>query len=93
MGKDKRRDLRSYRTKAARFKERCRRMKAPCYLCHEPIDYDLHPSDRMAFSADHVDPIGAGGHILGTLLPAHRSCNSRRNKGDKERDMPTTRRW
>ena len=52
-----------------------------CQICHEPVDRELDPQDRMAATLDHVVPRSM------TLFPddsptnlrlAHRSCNSRR---------------
>lgn len=52
-----------------------------CQICHEPVDRELDPQDRMAATLDHVVPRSL------TLFPddspanlrlAHRSCNSRR---------------
>lgn len=52
-----------------------------CQICHEPVEPDLDPQDRMAATLDHVVPRSL------TLFPddspqnlrlAHRSCNSRR---------------
>lgn len=62
------------------LKRQCRKINAPCWLCGEPIDYNADWKDPLSFTADHVDPIANGGHMLGELKPAHRSCNSRRGK-------------
>lgn len=47
-----------------------------CVFCNMPIDKRLKAPDPMSPSADHIDPIAAGGHNLGPLQPAHLGCNS-----------------
>lgn len=91
--KDKRRDLRAYRNKSEALKRKAKRLGLPCWLCGEAIDFDAPYTDRRSFTADHVDPLAVGGHIVGVLKPAHRGCNSARGKGDKEKRIPTTRVW
>jgi 5-methylcytosine-specific restriction endonuclease McrA len=69
-----------------------------CMLCHGtygPILYRddiggdrwyLHP---RAATADHIVPvIEGGGHALSNLRPAHRSCNSRRNRSLRMHEVP-----
>lgn len=84
--KDKRRDLRSYRRKVAAAKARARASKEPtyCWVCKTEIDLDLPYHHRFAFTLDHITALAKGGHILGPALPAHRSCNSARGKGDRQ---------
>lgn len=91
--KDPRRDLRAYRHKAAALKARTKARGDVCWLCGEGFDWSLPYTDRLSFTADHVNPISKGGHIVGELRPAHRACNSRRNDGRHEVKLPTTRRW
>lgn len=91
--RDPRRNLQSYRNARAALKAKTKKHGLTCWLCHEPFDWSLHPSERMAWTADHVTPLAAGGHITGPLKPAHRACNSRRNDGRGEARVPTTRRW
>lgn len=94
--KDKRRDLRSYRAKVAQAKARALKSDTPtlCWLCKRPIDMSLPYQDRWAFTLDHVEALANGGHITGTLLPAHRACNSARGKGDKQNPIQgATRDW
>lgn len=53
-----------------------------CQLCHEPVDPDLHPNDRMAATLDHVECQSwalVPDHSVDNLRLAHRACNSRRN--------------
>lgn len=67
-----------------------------CHLCGNPIDLTLPPTHPMSFTADHLDAIANGGSLYGSLAPAHRRCNSRR----QNRRLPaqikkpkTTRAW
>lgn len=75
--KDPRND-RHYRELRDRLKRKSAREGAPCHICKHPIDYLLSYPSPMAFQADHVDAIAAGGHVYGELAPSHASCNGRR---------------
>ena len=72
------RNDRAYVAKREALKRQCKRTGACCHLCGKPFDYDLPWKHPMAFTADHVTPVGLGGSMTGELRPAHRSCNSRR---------------
>lgn len=52
----------------------------PCHLCGQPIDLTLPHTHPLSFTADHITPLATGGHLHGTLAPAHRTCNSARGK-------------
>lgn len=82
------RNLRSYRRKAKKTLRAMPGETVVCWICGEPIDLTLHYQNPMAGTADHLDAVGTGGHILGELRPAHRSCNSRRGTG-QDRHQPT----
>lgn len=60
------------------LKRIAKKKNLPCHLCGQPINYQAHYTDRLAFTADHQTAVAAGGHMTGPLLPAHRACNSRR---------------
>ena len=90
---DKRRNLRSWRNRRDAEKARAvanqrKGIATTCWLCKRVIDMDLPPLDRWAWTLDHVESLATGGHILGQLLPAHRSCNS--SRGDGTRADPLT---
>lgn len=91
--KDPRRELRAYRNASLTLKRKARKHNLPCHLCGQPFDWSLPYYDGMAFTADHVTPLGPGGAILGPLLPAHRSCNAKKGDGRKAARLPTTRQW
>ena len=58
-----------------------KRLKPPCGICHEPIDYSLHYLDPMAFEVDHIQPRSKGGsEELVNKQASHRKCN--RDKSD-----------
>jgi len=67
----------------------------PCHICGQPIDYDAHYLDPLAFTVDHITPIARGGsHTLDNAAAAHRKCN--RDKSDKIAagvDFITERTW
>lgn len=70
---------RAYRRKQAALKRRTSTERLPCHLCGEPIDTNLPASHKLSFTADHMEPLANGGHLVrNELRPAHRACNSRR---------------
>lgn len=75
-----------------------RRLKPNCALCHEPIDYNLHHLDPMAFTVDHIVPLAKGGtDEIANKQATHRACN--RTKWDampdefEPRTFVTDRTW
>ena len=86
------RDQRAYRRAAANLK----RTATICHLCGREIDTTLPTLHPMAWTADHIVPLAAGGHVLGELAPAHRSCNSRKGAGRgvvASQPLRTSRQW
>jgi hypothetical protein len=83
------RNKRAYRRAAARLK----RTASVCWVCGEAIDPTLYHLDGMAATADHVDPLALGGHILGELRAAHRSCNASRGTGQPRTKARRSRDW
>lgn len=75
----------AYVKKRDALKRQAKRNNSPCALCGKPIDYGLYYTHPMAFTADHIKAVGAGGSMTGPLQPSHRSCNSRKS------DKPTFR--
>lgn len=74
-----------YQAKAKALRRLGKAKNLPCWICGQPIDYDLDYRDRWSFTADHVKPLARGGSMLGALRPAHRSCNAKR--GDLSRSF------
>ncbi len=91
------RNDRDYVRRRDALRRKTKRNGGVCHLCKKPFDWTLHWKHPMAFTADHVDAVGTGGHMLGALEPAHRSCNSRRGKKKLEPSAAptprTTRKW
>jgi hypothetical protein len=86
----------AYRKKTKTLRRHVERTGQPCWLCHKPIDLTLPPRHPQSFSADHVDPLGNGGKLLGELRPAHFGCNSARGKMRTSEQVPkpkTSRQW
>jgi 5-methylcytosine-specific restriction endonuclease McrA len=75
-------------TAAGRKGSRWRRLHAGqkakrlgCWLCSQPIDYQLDWPDPQSFSVDHAQPLSTHPHLAedpGNLRSAHLSCNSSR---------------
>ena len=89
-------DDHTYRKRTATLRKQARDNGMPCWLCGKPIDFDLPYTHRMSFTADHIDPRGLGGKLLGEIRPAHRACNSSRGKRRTIEAIPkpvTTRAW
>jgi hypothetical protein len=80
------RDGAAYRRAAAAIRAR----GGDCYLCGRPIDTSLRYPHPASPSADHVAPIGRGGHPDGPLRAVHLVCNLRRLDG-RGRDVDFTR--
>ena len=60
--------------------------EAPCWVCKQPIDYDLPGNTPQGPSVDHIIERADGGDVWDrdNLAPAHMACNSRRsNVGPK----------
>jgi hypothetical protein len=86
---------RTYIAKRDALKRKTRTNDLPCWLCGETNwDWDNWKA-QLAFTADYVEPRGNGGHLLGELKPAHRSCNSSRsNRVTTVKTQPsTTKQW
>ncbi|GEM41965.1 HNH endonuclease [Nocardia ninae] len=84
-------DSRAYR----KARDRLRKQSQICHLCGNPIDLTLPHTDAQSWTADHINPRSLGGHILGEMRAAHRSCNSSRGNGTRQVHdaLPTTRDW
>lgn len=56
-----------------------RQLGAPCHICGERIDYDLHWPDPLCFVADHVRSLARGGiDRVTNKRAAHKVCNERK---------------
>nr|DAK57429.1 MAG TPA: HNH endonuclease [Caudoviricetes sp.] len=66
---------------------------AVCWLCGNPIDMDLPPGHKAAFTLDHIVPIARGGDLHSEARPAHRACNSARGNIYKPKETKTIIDW
>lgn len=72
----------AYLRQRAALRRRVARDGLTCWLCGEPFDLTLSDKSAMGFSADHVEALNNGGHLVrNELRPAHLGCNARR--GDR----------
>lgn len=58
---------------------------APCWLCHQPIDYTLDKSDPEHLQLDHIKSRHRFPHlefVPSNWAPAHASCNKRKSDSD-----------
>lgn len=80
---------RLYRKLRAIFRAQCAQTKAPCWLCGQPIDYNIpwrdphtgHVNDD-AFELDHLHPRSTHPEHAedpGNFRPSHRACNRKRS--------------
>lgn len=75
-----------------------RRIKPPCGICEQPIDYTLAYPDPRCFVVDHIIPLAKGGEDeLTNKQAAHRDCNSHKAAKTAEEIGPrvfvTARTW
>lgn len=85
------------------YRRLCKDQRAlllPCWLCGEPIRYDITgpPAGRHrdAFTLDHLIPLSHGGNLLdpANARSAHRKCNSARGNRITTRPLErASRRW
>lgn len=56
----------------------------PCFLCGQPIDYELEFPDPYSFSVEHIRPYSTNEELRedpGNLTAAHLKCNQ--SKGSR----------
>ena len=63
-----------------------------CHACNQWIDMDLKWPHPDSWTADHITPVGKGGHNRGLVLPAHWRCNLAR-RYEKPKPVTHARRW
>lgn len=78
------------------FRDECARSCRPCWLCAEPIDYQLTDDDPLAFTTHHAKPSSSLHAKLAedtNLRAAHRRCSeSHANREAFDLGMPS-RQW
>ncbi len=69
----------------------------PCWLCGQPIDYQLAWPDPASFSVDHQHPLSTHPHLAedpANLRASHLGCNSSRGQRPPRPGVGTTsRNW
>ena len=80
------------------FYRRCKLDKPACWLCGQPIDYDVEPgSTDDSLTLDHRIPVSKRPDLQddpANFMPAHRSCNIRRGDSDPHQSLGTfSRAW
>lgn len=61
-----------------------RERRERCWLCDQPIDYELEYPHPDSFSADHIVPVSRAPHlalVYSNLEASHLDCNRRRKDG------------
>lgn len=75
------------------FYRKCRRERPVCWLCGQPIDYDVEPgSTDDSLTLDHRFPVSKRPDLQddpANFMPAHRSCNIRRGDSDPYQSLGT----
>jgi 5-methylcytosine-specific restriction endonuclease McrA len=79
------RSTRRYKALRAAFRNQCEDERRPCWLCAQPIDYELPSDDPMSWSLDHRFLVSTHPHLAedpANFEASHLDCNKRRsNKG------------
>ena len=59
------------------LRRRVAAMRAPCWICGLPVDYDLPARHPRSYELDELVPVSKGGDPLdpANVAPAHRICN------------------
>lgn len=56
-----------------------------CWLCHGPVNFEIHGHDDMRASVDHEIRLADGGrHEFDNVRLAHKICNNERDKLDQK---------
>lgn len=87
-------NTRAWRTLATQFKAHCAGLGAPCWLCRQPIDYEL-TTGAWCFETDHYHPRKTHPHLAmvwENLRASHRRCNRSRQATSAE-DIGTEQEW
>jgi 5-methylcytosine-specific restriction endonuclease McrA len=79
-------------------RNRLRRLKLPCHICGQPIDYTLTTPHPQSFELDHIKPVSTHPELSldpKNHAPAHRACNRDKWDGpvDGSKQLPTSRAW
>lgn len=75
---------RRYREHAQRLKRQWAAKRLPCHWCGKTLRFDVGGLPDSV-EADHLNPISAGGHWAGEMVPSCRRCNQ--SRGNKPADV------
>lgn len=93
---------RPWRRLRTEFRTECERDDAPCWICHQPIDYTITnpPGEKQnteAWEPDHLYPRSTHPHLAmdrANLRPSHLGCNRARGNGMVDDDLGVlSRQW
>lgn len=96
MGSTPGRNTASWQRLVGALRARWAEQRRSCWLCLQPIDYDLPSSEPGSLAADHVQPLSVAPHlaeVASNLAPAHRRCNESRGNGYPLGLGSTSRQW
>lgn len=88
---------RRYSLLRGRFRDKCEKVKAPCHLCGQPIDYSIPSGDPMAWECDHFYPVEDYPELFedpANFRPSHKDCNGSRGRDEVKPTLGTpSREW
>lgn len=90
------RGSRAWRKTRDTYRAYCQTRQLPCWLCHQPIDYQLPTGHPDAWSADHRLPVKTHPQLEldpENLRPAHWRCNQNRGERAPTELGATSRAW
>lgn len=80
-----------------KLKANLRAQRRPCWLCGQPINYDLPADDPESFSVDHMKPRSTHPHLAedpSNLGATHLRCNKSRGVREPQPTIgATSRNW
>ena len=77
-------------------KARGRRLRLPCCICHQAIDYSIESTQPDGCTVQHVKSRKYFPHLTWTPSnhePAHRRCNTSEGAGDRDTELVTSQEW
>lgn len=89
LGRDPR-----YQAARTRYRNECWQTNAPCWLCGQPIDYNLRWPHPDSWSLDHKitvsTPVLGARYALdpGNFRPSHLHCNQERGNNNPDHHPP-----
>lgn len=84
------RSTRRYKALRAEFRTKCKARNAPCWLCGNPIGYDLPRDHPESFNLDHFIPKSERNDLAEdprNFRPSHKDCNERRGNDQPHIDL------